>query len=116
MKKQKNFKISSPLGLQSLARLLTQGMLLAALALVLAPGGALCAQTGTLGKVFPMYVTSFNNNSGIGEIVKVDGSGNQTVFSSGGNIAGPLGLAFDSSGNLYVANLGFITPHNRQIG
>jgi len=34
----------------------------------------------------------------------VDSSGSQTVFSSGGYFNSPYGLAFDSSGNLYVAN------------
>jgi sugar lactone lactonase YvrE len=46
-----------------------------------------------------VYVASLGNS----EIVKLDTDGNQTVFSSGGNLSGPDGLAFDASGNLYVA-------------
>jgi TPR repeat protein len=45
-------------------------------------------------------VASFRNH----EIVKIDADGNQTVFSSGGSLNAPNGLAFDPSGNLYVAD------------
>jgi len=39
-----------------------------------------------------------------GEILKIDSSGHTSVFASG--LSSPTGLAFDSIGNLYVANLG----------
>jgi sugar lactone lactonase YvrE len=60
------------------------------------------AQAGTLGTAFPPYVANALNN----EIVKVDTSGKQSVFTSGGNLSTPVGLAFDVSGNLYVASKG----------
>jgi DNA-binding beta-propeller fold protein YncE len=46
-----------------------------------------------------LYVENQGNNT----IVKIDSSGNASVFASSG-LSRPEGLAFDSSGNLYVAN------------
>jgi sugar lactone lactonase YvrE len=54
----------------------------------------------TLGTTFPLYVANVNGDS----IVKLDSSGNQTVFASGNHIQMPFGLAFDSAGSLYVAS------------
>jgi hypothetical protein len=69
---------------------------LAALAaLVLTTAAVLRAQDGALGTAFPLYVANQSNT-----IVKVDPFGTGSVFTSGGSIFGPEGLAFDASGNL----------------
>jgi sugar lactone lactonase YvrE len=39
-------------------------------------------------------------------IIKIDSNGNQSIFASLASDVNPLGLAFDKSGNLYVANVG----------
>ena len=52
------------------------------------------------GSHFPMYVTSFINS----KIVSLDSGGSQNVFSSGGSLSNPAGIAIDSAGNLYVSN------------
>jgi hypothetical protein len=90
MQDQENFKFGSTSGRQSLTRLIVQGMFFATLALALATGTALWAQTRTLGTPFPVYVANVHNS----EIVKVDNSGNQSVFTSGGNLSEPGYLAF----------------------
>ena len=46
----------------------------------------------------------YEANQGNNTIVKLDSSGNKTVFANSG-LDVPSGLAFDSSGNLYAANL-----------
>jgi DNA-binding beta-propeller fold protein YncE len=43
--------------------------------------------------------------SGTSEILKIDSSGNVTVFATLPSGTGPIGLAFDSSGNLYTIGL-----------
>jgi hypothetical protein len=66
-------------------------------ALLFAPGAS--AQTGpspALGTQFPLYVADIGNNS----IIKVESTGQQSVLTSEGYLAGPSGLALDSSGNL----------------
>ena len=55
---------------------------------------------GTYAFADDIYVSLYSS----GTILKFDSNGNQTVFASGLNR--PYGLAFDSSGNLYVANGG----------
>jgi DNA-binding beta-propeller fold protein YncE len=47
-----------------------------------------------------VFVANFGGNS----ITEFDSSGNTTTFASGGLLNGPSALAFDGSGNLYVAN------------
>jgi len=78
-------------------RLFFTTSLLAALALSVA--SVPTAQAYICGN-FPLYAASYNNHN----IVKVDSGGNQTVFTTGGNLDEPQGLAFDNSGNLYVGN------------
>ncbi|HUJ72995.1 MAG TPA: SBBP repeat-containing protein [Verrucomicrobiae bacterium] len=51
-----------------------------------------------------IYAASFYNNT----IYRYTSSGQQSVFVNSG-LDGPDGLAFDSSGNLYVANWGYST-------
>jgi sugar lactone lactonase YvrE len=70
-------------------------------AAILAVAGMYPAFAANLGAAFPLYVSNINNNT----IVKLDSSGNQSVFASGNHIQVPFGLAFDSAGNLYVASL-----------
>ena len=50
----------------------------------------------TMGNLHSLPVTN--------SILKVDSSGNVTTFASGGLIGFPSGLAFDSSGILYVSD------------
>lgn len=59
-------------------------------------------QAQNLGKYFPLYISSYDNST----IYKLDSSGNRTVFTSGGNINGAHGIAFDAHGNLYVSSIG----------
>jgi DNA-binding beta-propeller fold protein YncE len=65
---------------------------------VFAPG-AQAQNAPTLGIRFPLYVVD-----NFGKIVKVDSSGNQTIFASGGILGSPVALAFDRRGNLFVAS------------
>jgi sugar lactone lactonase YvrE len=52
-----------------------------------------------------LYVSQYSNSS----IAKIDLSdGSWTVFASGQGIAGPDGVSFDESGNLYISN--FLSP------
>jgi sugar lactone lactonase YvrE len=62
---------------------------------------------GVDGNLYVADSPTFNTSNPV--ILKIDPNGNQTVFSSnnsqqGMNLSNPGGLAFDSSGNLYVAN------------
>ena len=59
-------------------------------------------QAQNLGKYFPLYISSYNDST----IYKLDASGNRTVFTSGGNLNGAHGMAFDAHGNLYVSSIG----------
>lgn len=59
------------------------------------------ARAQTLGKYFPLYISSYGDNT----IYKLDSSGNRTVFTSGGNINGAHAIAFDAHGNLYVSSV-----------
>src|ERR1019366_5069518 len=47
-----------------------------------------------------IYVLNIGAAPGLGYIEKFDSSGNGSIFSANVNV--PTGLAFDSSGNLYV--------------
>jgi len=74
-------------GFQTLSARASRRMLCATLVLTLLPAAALRATTpNTVGTAFPLYVSSQNIN-GMAGIVKVDSSGNQTVFTSGGKYA-----------------------------
>jgi streptogramin lyase len=93
------------MGFQTLCGRVSLRKLCATLVLTLIPAAAVRATTpSTIGTIFPLYVSS--QNGGTNSIIKLDSSGNQTVFASGGNLNRPTALAFDSSGNLYVANIG----------
>ena len=52
---------------------------------------------------FPLYAANFGNSN----VVRLDSSANQSLVTSGGNISNSFGLAIDSSGNLYVGNIGY---------
>jgi YVTN family beta-propeller protein len=52
------------------------------------------------------YVAHFGNGAAASAIIKIDANGSQSVFASGGNLNTPIGLAFDASRNLYVADFG----------
>jgi len=70
------------------SKIISLTAILASFLLALAP-----AQADT------MYVTNERDNT----ILKIDASGNASVFANSG-LSAPEGLAFDSSGTLYVAN------------
>jgi DNA-binding beta-propeller fold protein YncE len=97
-------------GFQRLTERVARPVLYAAPILTL-PAASIQAAQPTLGTAFPLYVADLDNNAIVkvanvfsSAIVKVDSSGNQIVFTSGQNLNGPYGLAFDSSGNLYVGS------------
>ena len=52
---------------------------------------------------FPLYAANFNNNN----VVRLDSSANQSLVTSDGNISNSFGLAIDSSGNLYIGDIGY---------
>jgi hypothetical protein len=55
------------------------------------------------GRADILYVSNFGDNT----IVKVTSDGVVSVFADASDgLSGPFGLAFDSAGNLYVANSG----------
>jgi hypothetical protein len=60
----------------------------------------LAAGLGTLCRADILYVSNFGNNT----IEKFASGGVGSVFANTG-LSGPIGLAFDSTGNLYAANV-----------
>src|SRR5947209_15176652 len=66
-------------------------------ALALIAGLFLCAGRSEAG--FELFVADRGNNT----IVRIDATGGTATFATG--LHDPRGLAFDASGNLYVANL-----------
>ncbi len=60
---------------------------------------ALCPSTARSGRSFALYTTQ----EVTGEVLRYDATGAATTFASTG-LSFPVGLAFDTSGNLYVAN------------
>jgi DNA-binding beta-propeller fold protein YncE len=82
-------KAKSDLCLGGLAKALSRGLVL-----------IVCFFFGNA-RIYPdtLYVSDFANNA----IERFDSSGNGEVFANT-DLDGPLGIAFDSSGNLYVAN------------
>jgi hypothetical protein len=62
-------------------------------------------QTGLGGVALDASGNAYVATIAYGTVVKVDGSGNTSIFAQGNYLQLPWNLAFDSTGNLYVANL-----------
>lgn len=71
--------------------------------------GCACAGShnpGASGNTFDTHGNLFQSNIAGDRIDKVTPDGTRSVFAIGANISNAVGLAHDSSGNLYVSNCG----------
>ena len=55
------------------------------------------------GTSFPLYVSTSDDVTGASSVLKLDSSGGGTLLTSGADSPGFAGLAFDNSGNLFMA-------------